>query len=217
MKSRRIALTAFNLLILFLFTTGFRTFSSTTPWNIRVSDPKLFLKFCERPNITNNDLDRNDPLFGQTLTFNVLLQSILNDYNNIPSSFLVLADADTDPESATKTKRTINICFGQTTSGGGEARPKVEGSLYSGCEIALSSSIKSSANAFIKTVTHEIGHCLGLDHTQETIYSVMSYFSDVRAPRLQIDDMMALVYLYPTDPKYSKETSTLGLSCTPKG
>lgn len=82
-----------------------------------------------------------------------------------------------------------------------------------GCTITVGS-FNSKASSLVRTITHEIGHCLGLDHPQETKYAIMSYFSE-NLIRLQDDDKAGLTYLYPADNAYSRR-SNLGASCSPQ-
>lgn len=198
-------------------TLGFRTFPNVAKWNISPGSPKLWVKFCDRPAITNNDFSSGDPVFGQTLTFTSLTQAVLDDYNNIPTSFVRLYDADTDPTFATSnsTNLIIKVCFGTAPLGhGGWTTRRVQGGLAVEADITLSTAVKSSARSFTATFTHELGHALGLDHPQETNFSIMSYFRSVN--RLQPDDKMGITYIYPTDPAYAQETPTFGMSCSGK-
>ena len=153
------------------------------------------------------------------------MQSVINDYNSIGSSFIRLAVYPADPSSpgapapgdsaftnALGTVRTIDVCFSHQTFTGGLTVQKYDGNRVVGCNIKISDASSSNAKALTKTLTHELGHCLGLAHPQETTHSVMSYFSD--AIRLQIDDKMGLTYLYPSSGS-AKENATLGLACAP--
>lgn len=208
---------ALLLLILLSGTLGFRVYPGKFRWNILAADPKLFLLPCQVPQIGTNDLPETDPLYNQPLGFNEAFASIINDYNTLTHSFVRLADGRTDGDFATLgSDRTIDICF--EAPGGvasGMAKPIYRDDQIIGCTIKISLTTLGSAKNFIATLTHEIGHCLGLDHPQETTKSIMSYFA-ADLNRLQLDDKMGLAYLFPVSPGEVTEEPTFGLSCTPK-
>lgn len=82
------------------------------------------------------------------------------------------------------------------------------------CKIVLDESyISISTDVFTHVITHELGHCLGLLHNHETEHSVMSYLGDrQRTIRLQIDDKLGLVFLYPNDPDAVRQSINFGLT-----
>ncbi len=213
-----------NLYFIFLFfiATGFRTFPNGNSWSIDTSNPKLWLVICpEMATLTwtTNDLPTNDPLYNQTVNFNQVIDSIANDYINVPNSFIQLANSATDGTYNTTiaAQRSINICVGSTPgTSGGYASTRSENGRTVGCDIKLGSSRASKLKGFVSTLTHEIGHCLGLDHSQDTTHSIMSYFRDEDFTRLQIDDKMGMIYMYPDNPSEAKESMTFGLSCSPR-
>ncbi|MDZ4660604.1 MAG: matrixin family metalloprotease [Pseudomonadota bacterium] len=208
-----------TLVIVFLawIMVGFRIYSSSNPWNISVSAPRLWVKWCATYPVGTNDLDSSDPLFSQAPTFQQVVDSIYNDYNQVPGSYVELYDAATDPtyNASAGAEHTIDICLASLTVLGGKARPTFNGGKIVACDIVLSPKTIEKLSGFVRTVTHEIGHCLGFDHPQEITHSVMSYFAPSSFRRLQVDDKMGLVYLYPVDPNSGKEKSTFGLSCSP--
>lgn len=203
----------------FLLLVGFRVFPIQERWNVNTTDQYIWVEFCSRPTITKNDLPGEDPLTGQAIDFTSLTQSIFDDYNSIDESYIRLADAETDvaydPNLAVN--RTIHVCFGDLPIGrGGQAGYKLSANHIIDCTITLRSSSTDSAKGFVRTLTHEIGHCMGLDHAQDSTRAVMSYFNDSSTPRLQIDDKMGMVYLYPTHPEAARESASLGFSCSPR-
>jgi len=205
---------------------GFRAVPLANNWAVSKSDPTLWIKMCSIPVFSRTDFPEGDPLAGTNPDFNAVLQSVIDDYNAVGSSFVRLAVYPADPnnpgapapgDSAFTTAlgavRTIDICFSHQTFTGGFTVQKHEGNRVIGCSIKISDASSSNARAVARTLTHELGHCFGLAHPQETTHSVMSYFSD--AIRLQIDDKMGLTYLYPTSGS-AKENATLGLACAPE-
>jgi hypothetical protein len=209
----KICLKAFAAFIGLVMLLGFRVYPSPAKWNVTPNDPKLWLRFCERPTITANDLPPDDPLYGQAVTFETLTQSVIDDFNSLSTTYVRLADQATDPSfgSADSTARVIEICFRDDSGPTGLAMPRSIGMQMVTCEIALNIRAVGSAKNYVHVLTHELGHCLGLDHPQDTAFAIMSYFNS--DSRLQDDDKMGLTYLYPSDPSFAIENSTFGLSC----
>lgn len=211
-------LAAVMLLWGFLSLTGFRTFHATTRWTTTVASPKIFVKFCAEPSVTRNDLPVGDPLYGQALNFSLIMNSIYNDFNSIESAYVQLV-SDADSEFAGSVGRTISICVSNVAgAGSGFATPRYGGDgKITGCEITLSPATTDEASTFVATVTHEIGHCLGLDHAHETDQAIMSYFYDRNKPRLQMDDKMGIIQQFPTEAGFGREAASFGMACAPRG
>lgn len=209
-------------LIFVLIATGFRMFPNGNSWPVDTTNPRLWLVVCpELAALTwaTNDLPATDPLYNQSVTFNQALDSVASDYVNVPNSFIQLGNSATDGTYNTTiaAQRSINVCLGSTPgASGGYATTRSEGGRTVGCDIKISSSRASKLKGFISTLTHEIGHCLGLDHSQDTTQSIMSYFHDEDTTRLQIDDKMGMIYMYPDNASDGKESMTFGLSCSPR-
>lgn len=160
-------------------------------------------------------------------------RSVIDDYNNIPTSYLRLAVYPTDPNNpgapasgdstfsiAKAEKRTIEICFGDTDAStgvsSGYAMPQSEGNQFVFCQIKAKSDYTKKAFFLTHLLTHELGHCFGLMHPQEATNSVMSYFGETKL-RLQNDDYAGITYAYPDDSSYADESATLGLiGCSPR-
>ena len=206
--------------IIFMIVTGFRIFSESSKWDISKSDPKVWLNFSEQMLPDDNDVSEGDWLYDQSFTFQNVVTSILQDFNNIPASYLTLADKDNDADFDPNlhSKRIIDIQLGTTTgASSGVASLDIEDGKVIGCNIVLSEDTLSSAKVFIGTLTHELGHCVGLDHPHETTHALMSYYHSEDEIRLMIDDIMGIIYLYPEDPDETTESPTFGLQCSPSG
>lgn len=203
-----------------LLLCGFRLLPFKNLWDINSSTATSSKLFVEYPNPTlelENDLPSDDPLYGTaTVTVQQVMQSIFDDYNNIQGSFLTLVDTNDADFAAYGENRTIKLEDGAAlgATSGGYAKPSYNGSNIDGCTIVLIPKVLESAKYFTAAMTHEMGHCFGLDHPMDTVHSVMSYYKGDDILRLQIDDKMGLVYLYPVDTSKVKEDPTLGLSCS---
>lgn len=221
---------ALRLLLLCIpLIVGFRNFPGGNSWHISKSDSTLWVRSCRKPTFLSAEFPAGDPLYGLGIpTYDAALQTILDDINGIPGAFLRLALYPDDPANppapqpgdstftaATAAQRTIDICFTDQVITSGHARPHWDATgQITSCEIRLDKNSSEKAHHFVKVLTHELGHCFGLDHPQETEAAIMSYFGDVT--RLQIDDKMGLTYLYPLNDSYKHEAMTFGLSCSPK-
>jgi len=210
---------------------GFRIYSNDR-WAISPEDPTVWIKFCNEDfRFIDVFFPKGDPLYPNNGSYQMVLQSILDDYNNIPTSWIRLARYPSDTTSPEAPgpgdsaftlerahQRTIDVCFydgSKEDNVAGSSELKTEGGQITGCKITMSSDHQKNSLMFIRTLTHELGHCFGLDHSQETVHSLMSYFSAALIIRLQPDDQMGMTYLYPREGAEGDEIPTFGLSCNP--
>ena len=208
-------------------------------WSITNEDPTLWVKICDGYKDTTfgqDSLPLGDTLSGTNPTMTEAIQTVIDDYNGVPRSYLRLALYPNDPDNpgtpaagdseftlAKAATRTINICVEDPSNPfiGGHAKQKTSGNVVTGCDIVFSNSVLEDNFNFLATATHEIGHCIGLDHPMDTQHAIMSYFEKDDMYRLQIDDRMGLVHLFPLTikdgvPMDPKERNTFGLSCSVK-
>ena len=204
---------------------GFRL-SSVKPWNITADDPTLWVKLCDEtvPDLTNNFPD-SDPLYGRTIVLSDVVQSVLDEVNNLEMTYLKLELYPTDPNNPPAgstfttdkaTNRTITYCSGGVGFGAvaGYSKYKVDGkNRLIACEITIKTKY-DNIRQWTATFTHELGHCMGLDHPHESVNAIMSYFEDSKVYRYQIDDLMGIAHLYPNPDLDLKETNTYGLKCS---
>lgn len=212
-----------NKLVIIFFIViclGFRVFPGNKKWRLDPnsrSTRKVFITVTSKAQNLENNLPGTDTLnaSGSILSTSQLLDSVIGDYNAIQTSNLILArDSDTD-FAANGTDKTITIQDGSAAGlSSGEAELKYDGSNIISCKISLTDVAYKNAKTFVHLISHELGHCIGLDHAQDTVNSVMSYFYSEDNYRLAIDDKMGIVHLYPIDSSYADEKPNLGLACS---
>ncbi|MBF0362622.1 MAG: matrixin family metalloprotease [Oligoflexia bacterium] len=210
---------------------GFRLIDANIRWKISEEDPYLWIKLTDRTlTFESNSIDDpGDSIYDLKNPGIVeVMQSIINDANGIFGSYLRLELYPEDVNNlesgshydATKAeKRIIEIGEDSLFLASGVASWQSDGENIIGCKISFAKEDKKEVRSFIATMTHEIGHCLGLHHPQELVDSIMSYFKQSRFYRYQIDDKMGISYLYPANIKDldHKEHNTYGLSCKFRG
>ncbi len=221
---------ALLILLLITISLGFKLTNSDR-WSISEQDPTLWIKVCDgmlTQTYVGNSLPIGDSLYNNSPTVQEVVQTVIDDFNDISSSYLRLALYPTDPDNpgtpitgdstftaAKAAIRTIDLCYKDPSNPfvGGYARFVMSGNDRVGCEIVLESGLSDDVFNFIQVLTHEMGHCMGLAHDQETEDAIMSYNHDDDEYRLLLDDRMAMVYLFPKAGIDLEESPSYGLSC----
>jgi len=202
-----------------LLAFGFQVIPGGNSWNISstsTTSSKLFVVYPSASLAMTNNLPSGDVLAGSgTVTVQQLMNSIFDDFNNIAGAYFTLADSNDADYAQNSANRTITIEVGSVSgaTSGGQASYTSSGGKRVGCKITIIPQALENAKFLTMIVTHELGHCMGLEHPMDTVNAIMSYYVNSEVVRLQTDDKMGLVYLYPTDPAKAKEESTLGFSC----
>jgi len=205
-----------------LLAFGFQVIPRGNSWEISAQSAttaKLFIVYSSATQAIQNDLPVGDILAGtDTVTVQQIMNSVMSDFNSVSAAFVSLVDSSDADFTQYGEGRTIIIENGDVSgaTSGGEAQQTMTGRTVTGCRIVFRPLIYNAAKLLTASITHELGHCLGLNHPMETVNSIMSYYVDKKIVRLQIDDKMGLVYLYPTDPAKAKEEPTLGMACSRK-
>jgi hypothetical protein len=133
-----------------------------------------------------------------------LLTDAMNIWNDVPGAFIVMALAEGDAELDVEDGQySIVVEKSDQLSSAAFAKPYTEEetkSTISDCDISIADR-STEAKELAYTITHELGHCLGLGHAHTNYNAIMSYSRSRRDLSLGADDMAGLIYLYP-DPAY---------------
>ncbi|RZA21053.1 MAG: matrixin family metalloprotease [Proteobacteria bacterium] len=78
----------------------------------------------------------------------------------------------------------------------GDSPFKQSGRIIFDCDISIAST-KVSAKSLLNTITHELGHCVGLGHPHSNYHSIMSYANIGEHGELGLDDKAGITFLYP--------------------
>ncbi len=133
-----------------------------------------------------------------------LLQDSLNVWNTVPGSYLrMTVEEGTTQMSDDDKVFSLVVEKSDNLSSAAFAKPTIDeedSELIADCDINISDT-KTTAKDLAYTITHELGHCVGLGHPHTNYGAMMGYSRGSRLLKLGADDIAGVVYLYP-DPTY---------------
>lgn len=145
--------------------------------------------------------------------FEGILSLSFSFWNEVPGSFLELGTGPVNENLGEDPEDGINLIRVETVesaTASAYAVPTISGKFISDCDITIGNSGHAIAS-LVATLTHELGHCLGLGHPHTSYNSIMSYSNTRTTVELSADDMAGVIYLYPSSDY--KGTDLEKLSC----
>jgi hypothetical protein len=139
-----------------------------------------------------------------------LLTRAMNTWNNVPTAYVILVMEQDATAHIDENDETFSIVVESQESeavaaaalpsfmtsdpepSGLENDPK----MIHDCDISISDS-SVPAKSLLRTLVHELGHCLGLGHPHSSYRSIMSYSSLDESAKLSLDDKAGVSFLYP--------------------
>jgi hypothetical protein len=146
----------------------------------------------------------------------IIIQEAMDQWNAVRGSYLKLELETQSGELEINKEDKINnivVKHANNASMAAYAAPQIEdGSTeISDCDIVINDH-KVSVASFLETVTHELGHCVGLGHPHTHYGAIMSYSRSGKSHRLSADDKAGVIYLYP-DPAYGSGDEKNLIAC----
>jgi len=128
-----------------------------------------------------------------------LLILAFEQWNDVPGSFLELTMTRGTPDIDDEDRvHAIVVRKSANQSTAAYAAPNVpdDEDTIIDCDIVISDR-KTEAQALMRTIVHEIGHCVGLGHNHTNYNAIMGYSREGQSWRLGADDMAGVIHLYP--------------------
>jgi hypothetical protein len=155
--------------------------------------------------------------YSDAQLFPVLLQLAFDQWNQVRGSYLRMSvKASTTVLDRNQDDR-INVIVAEKSASASSAafatpntNPDDPNEIYD-CDISISMSATSAAS-LLETLTHEIGHCVGLGHPHNNYGAIMSYSRGGSSYKLGADDKAGIIFLYP-DPNYGGDEQKELIGC----
>lgn len=164
-------------------------------------------KFLDQLNLENPP-DPND----DAAIWKLILQESMRLWNEVEHSYAKLTFQSVDSVVISADDEIHSIGFAETNiNTAAFARPRFRDGIIYDCDISVSNRVSKAEN-LAYTLTHELGHCLGLGHAHSDRDALMGYTRSDRSLRLGADDRAGLIYLYP-DSNTQQKAQDLLLSC----
>jgi hypothetical protein len=139
-----------------------------------------------------------------------LLTRAMNTWNNVPTAYVILNMQQDASAHINEYDETFSIVVESqdsqavaaaalpsfTTDDPDPTPLENDSKIIHDCDISVSDS-SVSARSLLRTLVHELGHCLGLGHPHSSYRSIMSYSSLDESATLSLDDKAGVSFLYP--------------------
>lgn len=147
----------------------------------------------------------------------ILLQMAMAQWNNVRGSYLRMEVVDSTVKLDRNHEDKLNVIViekNTNASTAAYATPVTNSDdplEISDCDISIATTPVSALSMLI-TLTHELGHCVGLGHPHNNYGAIMSYSRTDKSFRLGADDKAGAIFLYP-DPEYGGDKQKELIGC----
>jgi hypothetical protein len=143
----------------------------------------------------------------------ILIQEAMDQWNAVRGSYLRFELETTSGELSVDNEDGRNFIVvkkAPSASVAAYASPNVDSETNSikDCDIVIND-VKTRTLSLLETITHELGHCVGLGHPHTNYGAIMSYSREGNSYRLSADDKAGAIYLYPDPNHVSDEPKEL--------
>ena len=140
-----------------------------------------------------------------------LIKEALDTWSNITGAYIKLKLTETDETTQPDefdNLHLISVNKIKSSTSAAYAIPISKDGIIIDCDIIIGDHLHDVKGLAI-TLTHEIGHCLGLGHPHTSQNSIMSYRYARNDVKLSTDDKAGIIYLYPDSEFNSSESIPL--------